>query len=93
MHKVRKGFITFTYMHNQPLLQGTKIIFIKALGTAGDVPDKRLELRKQQDLITMHDSKPHIPQAVGASKAATEKLLGMTQAKEAIKKDGVKYYE
>lgn len=52
-----------------------------------------LELRKQQDLITMHDSKPHIPQAVGASKAASEKLLGMTQAKEGIKKDGVKYYE
>lgn len=52
-----------------------------------------LEIRKQQDLITMHDSKPHIPQAVGASKAASEKLELMTKALEAIKKEGVAYYE
>tara|TARA_B100000287_G_scaffold246687_1_gene231866 strand:- start:557 stop:1093 length:537 start_codon:yes stop_codon:yes gene_type:complete len=52
-----------------------------------------LEIRKLQDLITMHDSKPHIPQAVGASQAASERLVQMQKAKEAIKKNGVSYYE
>lgn len=64
-------------------------------GTIQPPHDQILELliRKQQDLITMHDSKPHIPQAVGASKTAQKKLELMIKAKEAIKKEGVGYYE
>lgn len=48
---------------------------------------------KQQEIITMHSSKPHIPQAVKEQTAAEQKLADMQKATAALKKDGVKYYE
>jgi hypothetical protein len=50
-------------------------------------------MMKQQEIITMHSSKPHIPQAMKDQTAAEKKLADMQKATEAVKKDGIKYYE
>jgi hypothetical protein len=50
-------------------------------------------MMKQQEIITMHSSKPHIPQAVKDQTKAEQKLADMNKATEAAKKQGVKYYE
>ncbi len=52
-----------------------------------------LMVRKQEELIIMHDSKPHIPAAVGAGTAAKQKLEIMKKAFSAYQKDGLKCYE
>lgn len=49
--------------------------------------------RKQQEIIIMHSSKPHIPQAVVEQTAAQKKLEDMQKATEAIQKHGIQYYE
>jgi len=50
-------------------------------------------IQKQLDLIVMHNSKPHIPQAQKDATDAEQKLEDMRKALEGIKKDGKKYYE
>lgn len=50
-------------------------------------------MMKQQEIITMHSSKPHIPEAMKNQTTAEQKLFDMNKATEALKKDGVKYYE
>jgi hypothetical protein len=50
-------------------------------------------IMKQQEIITMHSSKPHIPQAMKEQTAAEQKLADMQKATEAVKKEGIKYYE
>lgn len=50
-------------------------------------------MRKQEDLINMHESKPHIPSAVKEATNAHQKLEDMRTAFEAMKKHGKKYYE
>ena len=52
-----------------------------------------LMIRKQQELINMHDSKPHIPSSVGASTQARKKLEAMQDALLGLQKHGLKYYE
>ena len=49
-------------------------------------------MMKQQEMITMHSSKPHIPQAVKNKTTAEQKLADMMQATEALN-EGIKYYE
>ena len=50
-------------------------------------------IRKQQEIIVMHNSKPHIPQASKEATAAEKKLEDMRTALAAIEKHGKKYYE
>lgn len=48
---------------------------------------------KQQELIALHESKPHIPAAVKETSAAEQKLLDMHTATTALNEKGIKYYE
>ena len=48
---------------------------------------------KQSEIITMHNSKPHIPAAVAQATDADQKLADMHKATAGLKKDGLKYYE
>ena len=50
-------------------------------------------MRKQQELIIMHNSKPHIPQAQKELTLAEQRYEDMQKAYEAIEKQGKKYYE
>lgn len=50
-------------------------------------------IRKQADIINMHESKPHIPSAVKEATAAQKKLEDMNKAFEELKKNGLKCYE
>lgn len=50
-------------------------------------------IRKQQEIIIMHQSKPHIPSAVKEETAAQKKMADMETARNAVMKEGVKYYE
>lgn len=50
-------------------------------------------IRKQYDIINMHNSKPHIPAAVKEASQAEQKLADMNQALEELKKNGLKCYE
>lgn len=48
---------------------------------------------KQQEIITMHSSKPHVPQAMKDQTSAEQKLADMKKATEAVQNKGLKYYE
>lgn len=50
-------------------------------------------MHKQQELIVMHGSKPHIPHAVEMHKVAEQKLQSMREAAKAVAEQGREYYE
>jgi hypothetical protein len=50
-------------------------------------------MHRQQELIVMHASKPHIPHAIEMHKAAQTKLEYMQLALDGVIKKGADYYE